>query len=581
VGVSLKHFAANNHEWNRMVINVRVGERVLREIYLKGFEIAVREAKPWTLMTSYNKINGIYTSESLGLLQSILRDDWKFEGLVMTDWFGGKDPVAQMKAGNDLLMPGTQVQQKTLMAAVQEGKLEEAVLDCNLERILDYVLKTPSFSGSAHSDRPDLKAHAAVARAAAAQGMVLLKNERATLPLKPGLNLAIFGNTAYEMVTGGTGSGDVNEAYSISLLEGLKEAGFASDPSVVQAYASYLEEQRAKRPRPAIPFMLPPPIPERAVPVQEIAGITEAADMALIVIGRNSGEFVDRRLENDFHLNDVEKTLLQDVATAFHARKRKVAVILNIGGVIETASWRGLADAILLAWQPGQEAGHAIADVLSGKVNPSGKLATTFPLNYADLPASSNFPGTVLEGPDPNNRSFMSGDRAAEVLYREGIWIGYRHFVSKNVQAAYPFGYGLSYTQFTYEKAELDSKTFKNRMTAKVTVKNTGKTAGKEAVQLYISAPAKSMEKPKYELRAFAKTRLLEPGESETLAFVLVPEDLASFDAARSCWTAEPGRYTVLFGASSEDIRKTVSFKLAGEWTGERLNQALSPQGEI
>jgi len=581
-GASLKHFAANNHEWNRNTINVKAGERALREIYLRGFEIAVREAGPWTVMTSYNKINGTYTSESPDLLLSILRGDWKFGGLVMTDWFGGQDPVAQMKAGNDLLMPGMAVQQKKLLAAVRDKTLDEAVLDRNLENILKMILKSPSFAGGgACSNKPDLKAHARIAREAAAEGMVLLKNERKTLPLKPGSTLALFGNAAYEMATGGTGSGDVNEAYSISLLQGLKDTGFSVDDSLAGSYRSYLTQQKAILPKPSMPFMPAPPIPERIPPPGEIDGISAKTDIGLMVIGRNSGEFLDRRLENDFCLSDAEKRILRGLSAAYHFKNKKVVVILNIGGVIETAAWRDLADAILCAWQPGQEAGSAIADVLSGKVNPSGRLATTFPVNYGDTPSSSNFPGTVLEGPDPNNRSFMAGARAAEVLYKEGIWIGYRYFNSKNIKTAYPFGFGLSYTDFQYGNVTFDSKIFRDQITSSVTVKNTGNTAGKEVVQLYISAPAIKMEKPEYELKAFAKTGLLQPGESETMTFVIHPRDLASFDTQRTAWVAEKGEYRVIFGSSSTDVQQTGSFKLPGELTVEKLNKALAPKGEI
>jgi beta-glucosidase len=567
VGTSTKHYVANDHEWNRNVINVKVSPRALREIYLRGFEIVVREARPWTVMSSYNKVNGTYTSESPALLTGVLRDDWGFDGLVMTDWFGGRDAVAQMKAGNELLMPGTAAQQKTLLAALESGDLKEEVLDRNVERVLEFVRRTPAFQGYQHSDAPDLKAHAQVGREAAAEGMVLLRNE-GVLPLRSSAKLALFGNTSYSMITGGTGSGDVNEAYSISLVEGLKGAGVAIDGALAESYERYIQEEQKKRPAPARPFMPQAPIPERAVGADEIARLARETDLALVTIGRNAGEGRDRQREGDFELSAAEKALLEGVATAFHAQKKTVLVVLNIGGVIETASWRELPDAILLAWQPGQEAGHAIADVLTGRTPPSGKLATTFPMRWEDVPSSANFPGKVLEGPDPNATArgpFGGGDRAAEVVYEDDIWVGYRHYATKGVKTAYPFGFGLSYTRFRYSDLKLSSAELGKELTASVTVTNAGDATGREVVQLYLSAPGKVAPKPALELRAFAKTKALKPGESQTLSFTLTARDLASFDEASSSWLAEAGTYTVKVGASSEDIRQTATFGKARE----------------
>ena len=320
-----------------------------------------------------------------------------------------------------------------------------------------------------------------------------------------------------------------------------------------------------------------PPLAERPADAAELAAAANTADLALVTIGRNSGEFVDRKREGDFELLPVEKALMADVAKAFHAKQKKVLVVLNIGGVIETASWRDVPDAILLAWQPGQESGHAIADVVTGKVNPSGKLATTFPVSWNDVPSSANFPGKTLLGPDPNARGILSmGDRAAEVSYDDDVFVGYRHFATKGVKTAYPFGFGLSYTSFAYKNLVLSGKTFGTGFTASVTVTNTGKTAGREVVQLYLSAPGASMPKPAIELKGFAKTRALAPGESQTLTFTLTPRDLASFDEAASAWVAEPGTYTVKIGASSEDIRLTGTFAKAAAETVAKVSVAVN-----
>ena len=581
VGTSIKHFVANNHEWNRGVIDVIMSQRALREIYLRGFEIAVREAQPWTVMSSYNKLNGTYTSESEGLLTDVLRNDLGFQGLVMTDWFGGRDAVAQMIAGNDLLMPGTGKQYTTILEAVQKGQLEESVLDRNVKHILNIVLKSPSFKGINATNHPDLEAHATLCRLAGAEGMVLLKNLENTLPLKSKQSVAVFGNKAYEMITGGTGSGDVNEAYSVSLIEGLQQANVPFDENLFSFYQTYLTDEKAKQPPRRDNFRLPPPVAEREVTREEIQTTAKVADVAVIVIGRNSGEFADRKLEDDFLLNDGEITMIQNISDIYHGQNKQVIIVLNVGGVIETASWRDHADAILLAWQPGQEAGNAISDVLIGKVNPSGKLATTFPVHYEDILSSKNFPGKVILGPDPNAQSFMRGDRAAEVEYLDDIWLGYRYLNTKKIDVAYPFGFGLSYTQFEYSDASLSSDTFAVSIAATITIKNKGDLSGKEVVQVYISAPGKTMQKPAMELKAFDKTSMLQPGNSETLKFILNARDLASFSVEESAWVVEPGKYSIQIGATSRDIQASLTFNVPEKVIAEKVSDVLAPNRDL
>jgi len=583
VGTSIKHFAANNQETNRNTVNSVVSERALREIYLKGFEIAVKEAQPWTVMSSYNKINGTYTSEEYDLLTTILRKEWGFKGLVMTDWFGGKDPVAQMKAGNDLLMPGTKEQSQKIIDAVKNGTLDEKVLDQNVERVLNLVLESPSFKGYKYSDKPDLKKDAEISRTAAEEGMVLLRNNDNALPFsKSTQKVALFGIGGYQLIAGGTGSGDVNKAYTVSLVQGLSNAGYEVNADVKNVYTSYLAEEKAKHPKKSFfeEFRNPtPPISEMFV---DNGVLSKAAsdDIAVIAIGRNAGEGRDRKLENDFNLSDTEKSMIKTVADAFHSQNKKVVVVLNIGGVIEVASWRDNVDAILLAWQPGLEGGNAVAAILSGKVNPSGKLATTFPLKYDDDPSSKNFPGK--EFPDQaTTTSFGMKQIPAEVTYEEGVYVGYRYYNTFNITPAYEFGYGLSYTDFSYENLKLSSGEFKDKITVTFTVKNTGKTAGKEVVQLYLSAPANKMDKPSEELKAFAKTNLLQPGKSQTITFTLTAADLASFDTNSSSWIAEAGPYAVRIGSSSTKIRFSKPFTLASDIVVEKDNKVLSPQVNI
>lgn len=598
VGTSLKHFAVNNHEWNRNTINVKVDARALRELYLKGFEIAVKAGRPWTVMSSYNRLNGPYTSEHPWLLQSVLREEWGFDGVVMSDWFGGRDAVAQMQAGNDLLMPGTREQQLAIIEAVRAGRLDEAVLDRNVARMLGLIQRSLVFRGYQPSDAPDLKAHAALAREVAAAGMVLLKNETPSekhetstthgqhadtkrettpLPLSLAASIALFGNSAYHTLIGGTGSGDVHEAYAVSLSAGLRAAGCRLDRPLARAYERHVASDPARKKSGVWHDVSPehaPPWPERRVAQMEIEAAAAEQDLALISLGRHSGEFADRKIKDDFELSQTERDLLTAVSKAFRARAKPVVVVLNIGGVIETASWRELADAILLAWQPGQEAGHAITDVLLGKVNPSGRLPDSFAMKLADYPAAANFPGRTLLGPDPAQRLRPGevADREAEIVYQDGIRVGYRAFNLDDQPVAYPFGYGLSYTRFSFEQMSVSHAVFDEPLTVSLRVVNTGERAGREVVQLYLSGPPLS-DAPRTapELRAFAKTDLLQPGESQLIRLTLGIRELVSFDEGLDAWVAPAGTYEVRVGASSRDIRQQASFKKASTTRITRL----------
>jgi beta-glucosidase len=447
-------------------------------------------------------------------------------------------------------------------------------LDQNVEHILNMILQTPSFRGSKYSDQPDLKANADIARQAATEGMVLLKNDNGALPLASPGKIALFGNASYDLIAGGTGSGNVNKKYVISLDQGLLNARYSIDESFRKSYLRFIDEQKEKRPK-VDAFRLPPPIAEMAVNANQLEQLARDADAAVLTIGRNSGEFADRKVDNDFNLTATEQTLIQNVANAFHGKGKKVVVVLNVGGPIEIASWRSSVDAVLLAWEPGQEGGNAVVDVLTGKVNPSGRLATTFPMSYSDVPSAKTFPGKELPGVAPSGLNPF-GDKPSESTYDEGIYVGYRYYETFGVRPAYEFGYGLSYTKFSYGNVKLSSDKFLV-VTASVPVTNNGKVSGKEVVQLYVSAPKQGLSKPALELKAFAKTRLLKPGESQTISFTLSPKDLASFDPASSSWIVDPGAYTIKVGASSSQIKSSASVNVAKQIVVQKSQKLLAP----
>lgn len=563
VGTALKHFAVNNQETKRVANQANLTRRALYEIYLKGFEIAVKEAGPWAVMTSYNYVNGVYASESYDLLETVLRQRWGFDGMVMTDWFGGDDPVRQMIAGNDLLMPGRQIQYDRILQAVMAGELGMEVIDRNVRRILSFVFKTNSFNDYAHSDSPDLSYSADVALEAAKESVILLKNDGLALPLSDGgKRVALFGNTSYDYISGGTGSGDVNEAYTVSLYDGLKNRKFRVFRRLASSYRKYIRTEAAKivpdyEKNPLYDFLCHPRINEYEVNSRLLKRSARVNDAALVTIGRNSGEHADRVVNEDFNLKDCELKLIRDVCSVFHKAGKPVIVILNVGGVVEMSSWKDMPDAILLAWHGGQEAGDAVAAVLTGETNPSGHLPVTVPASYFQCPTADNFPydhgadvqeilHNVLDVRGKSNelRNVDFTD------YEEDIYVGYRYYDTFDVTPAYPFGHGLSYTDFRYRDLLIERS--EDHFVISLYVENIGDVTGKDVVQLYLSRPV--ADRPEKELIGFKKTPELLPGEATHIAFRIPYEMLAFFDEKSNGMLISPDSHTFHIGKSSADI---------------------------
>lgn len=585
VGVSAKHFAVNSQESDRTLVDERVSQRAARELYLRGFEIMVRKSNPWTLMSAYNKVNGEFAQGNKDLLTDILRKDWGFKGIVMTDWIGkrkGLLTTTEVTAGNDLMMPGYAEQAEDIVKGVKDGTVKIEDVDRNVRRMLEYIVKTPRFRGYKFSNRPDLKAHAQITRQSSTEGMVLLKND-GVLPIRNLKTVALFGVNSYDFMSGGLGSGAVNVPYVVDMVEGLRNVGVQTTPQLTDIYQSYVKYARLKLRADKNPIMWfldtgTPKVEEIEISNRCIAHEVKEADAAIITIGRQAGEGLDREIEGEFNLTTTEKDMIARVSDQFRPLGKPVIVIINSGSVMETASWRDRVDAILCAWQPGEEGGNSVADILTGKVNPSGKLTMTWPISATDHPSTKNFPqemdnytfrealgwGAQIPGHDYTN-------------HEEDIYVGYRYFDSFNKNVAYPFGYGLSYTTFEYSKPAV--KVNGNKITVQVTIKNSGKTAGKEIAQVYVAAPKGTIEKPQHELKGFAKTRELRPGESQTLTIQMEKRDLASFDEANSRWLTEAGTYTFEIGASSRDIRGTAVANLT-EYT-EQVSNVLAPKQKL
>ncbi len=519
VGTSLKHFAANNQEYQRSTISSEVDERALREVYLPAFEAAVKKAKPWTVMCSYNKINGTYAAENHWLLTEILRDEWGYEGFVVSDWGAVHDRVEALKAGLDLEMPGPRERRvKAVVDAVRSGKLDEKVLDEAVRRVLEIVFKA---AATKKGGEFDIAGHHALARRVAAEGMVLLKNN-GILPLKNRKRLAVIGRSAQEAYYQGGGSSHINPIRLDNPFEELQK--MAGDCTL-----SYAEGYRGDE-----SF-------DQAL-IDEACNNARSADAALLYIALPATKESEGFDRPDLDLTTQQVALIKAVT----AVQPDTVVVLNNGAPVVMSAWLDGTAAVLDAWMMGQAGGGAIADVLFGVVNPSGKLAETFPLRLEDTPACINYPG-----------------ENGAVRYGEGIFIGYRYYDAKKVPTLFPFGYGLSYTTFDYHNLRVSSQTFRDvdGLTVSVDVTNTGKTTGKEVVQVYVHDQKSKLARPPKELKGFAKVEL-QPGETKTVSVSLDFRAFAYYHPAYKQWITEDGEFDILIGASASDIRSATTVSL-------------------
>lgn len=512
VGTSLKHYAANNQEFQRFSISAEIDERTLREIYLPAFEKAVKQAQPWTVMCCYNKVNGVYGSENYHLLTEILKNEWGFEGLVVSDWGAVHDRVASLKGGLDWEMPGPQDRRlKAVVEAVRAGDLDEAVLNESVRRILRIVFKakeTPK-TGSF-----DIEAHNALAQKVAAEGMVLLKND-GILPLKDYQHIAVIGRSAEQAHFQGGGSSHINPTKVAMPFKELQSRADNAELTYAEGY--------------------PTDNSFRQDMLDQAVSLAQSADVALLYIALptfKESEGYDRK---DLDLTDQQVALIQAVAKV----QPKTVVVLNNGAPVAMSAWIDSVSAVLEGWMMGQAGGAALADILFGKENPCGKLAETFPLKLSDTPAYLNWPGG-----------------AGKVQYGEGLFIGYRYYDAKEMPVLFPFGYGLSYTTFAYNNARVSSPSFKDTdgLTLTVDITNTGKVAGKETVQVYVHDQESGLVRPEKELKGFAKVEL-QPGETKSVSIPLDFRSFAYYHPEYKQWITESGNFDLLIGSSSADIR--------------------------
>lgn len=526
VGASVKHFAGNNQETEKMVSNSVVDERTLREIYLTAFEIIVKKANPWTVMTSYNLLNGTYTSEHDFLLRQVLREEWGYDGVVMSDWTAVHDRLKSLRAGLDLEMPGpAKYNAVKLVSAVKSGELDESVLDASVRRMLELVAKVTAAAGSKEARQPwDVDAHHELARRAAAESIVLLKNENGILPLAAGKlrRLAVIGQKAKKPRYQGGGSARVTPTrLDIPYDEIAAMVGGEDHLAYAEGYRNDNE-------------------PDDAL-IEESVRLASQAEAAVLFVGQPEGTESEGYDSKTIDLPPAQAKLIQEVAAA----QPNCIVILCNGTAVAMQEWIGGVPVVLEMWLSGQGSGRAVADILFGRVNPSGKLSETFPVKLSDTPSYLTF-----------------GDGNQQAVYSEGIFTGYRYYDKKELEPLFPFGHGLSYTSFEY--GGLRARTAGGVTTVEVDIRNAGDRAGQEVVQLYVQDEESRLIRPVKELKGFCKLQL-EPGETKTAVFTLTPRDFSYYDPKLGQWVAESGWFTLMAGSSSADIRATVRVDMAFE----------------
>ncbi|WP_022891012.1 glycoside hydrolase family 3 C-terminal domain-containing protein [Agromyces subbeticus] len=543
VGASLKHFAANNQESDRMRVSADIDPRPLREIYLRGFQRVVESEQPWTVMCSYNRLNGVYTSEDPWLLNSVLRDEWGFDGLVVSDWGAVNDRVTGVAAGLDLEMPASQGRTDAeLVAAVRNGSLDESVLDTAARRAVELVQKAvagqrPS-TGSGNEGGYDVDAHHALAREAAGASIVLLKNEGAVLPLARDASVAVIGELARTPRYQGAGSSLINPTRLDSALDEIRVLAGAAGAEVPFA-AGYGDDGEGSD----------------ELTAEAVAAASDA-DTVLLFLGVPAAQESEGFDRDDLELPAAQLAL----AEAIVAANPRTVVVLSNGGVVRLSTLAEQVPAIVEGWLLGQAGGGAVAEVLYGVVNPSGRLAETIPVRLADSPAYLDFPG-----------------EHGHVRYGEGLFVGYRWYDARELEVSFPFGHGLSYTSFEYADASVVAAA--DGVTVRITVTNTGGRDGAEVVQVYTSLPGSTVTRAPRELKGFAKV-VLAAGESREVEVHVRREDLAYWDTRVDRWLVEGGTYIVEIGASSRDIRQTVSVAVDGDAAGIPLTMESSI-GEI
>ncbi|MBW9109089.1 glycoside hydrolase family 3 C-terminal domain-containing protein [Microbacterium ureisolvens] len=539
VGTSLKHFAANNQENDRMRSSSDVDPRPLREIYLRGFQRVVEDAQPWTVMCSYNRINGVYASEDPWLLTRVLRDEWGFEGLVVSDWGAVNERVPGLAAGMDLEMPSSNgVTDAQIVAAVRDGSLVESAVDVAAGRVLDLVRKATEGAGAVAGPL-DVDAHHALAREAAGRSIVLLKNDGDLLPLAKDAKIAVIGEFAEKPRYQGAGSSMINPTRLDSALEEIR-ALTAGEVAYAQGFSNALEvaDEQTSALR------------------DEAVAAASVSDVVVLFLG------LPARLESEgYDREDIDLPAAQlHLVDAVLAANPNTVVVLSNGGVV-ALPFADRVPAILEAWLLGQAGGAATADVLFGDVNPSAKLTETIPMRLEDTPAFLDFPGEF-----------------SHTRYGEGLFVGYRWYDARRLEVAFPFGHGLSYTTFSYTDAaaQVDAN---GDVEVTVAVTNTGDRAGREVVQVYTSLNGSSVQRAPRELKAFASVAL-EPGETQVVTLTVRRKDLAYWDIRPGRWVVEGGEYTIDVAASSRDIRSSVTVAVEGDVVSLPLSRTSS-MGEV